>query len=114
MNYGKAVDLTAFYELEPVIQSIDTYEVNRKLAIAFEVKVGNGKLFVLCMDIQKEMDKRIAMKQLLYSINTYVHSTAFSPKAEVPSYLLDSIFLSETEENAKTENNAAIRQLLNQ
>lgn len=114
LNYGKAVDLTAFYELEPVIQSIDTYEVNRKLAIAFEVKVGDGKLFVLCMDIQKDMDKRIAMKQLLYSINAYVHSTAFSPKTEVPSYLLDAIFLSETVGNAKTEDNAAIRQLLNQ
>lgn len=60
------------------------------------------------------MDKRIAMKQLLYSINAYVHSTAFSPKTEVPSYLLDAIFLSETVGNAKTEDNAAIRQLLNQ
>ena len=114
LNYGKAVDLTAFYTLEPVIQSIDTYEVNRKLAIAFEVKVGDGKLFVLCMDIQKDMDKRIAMKQLLYSINAYVHSAAFSPKTEVPSYLLDAIFLSETKGNTKIEDNAAIRQLLNQ
>ena len=102
------------YELEPVIQSIDTYEVNRKLAIAFEVKVGDGKLFVLCMDIQKDMDKRIAMKQLLYSINAYVHSTAFSPKTEVPSYLLDAIFLPEAERKVKSEENAAIRQLLNQ
>ena len=114
LNYGKAVDLTDLYELEPVIQSIDTYEVNRKLAIAFEVKVGDGKLFVLCMDIQKDMDKRIAMKQLLYSINAYVHSTAFSPKTEVPSYLLDAIFLPEAERKVKSEENAAIRQLLNQ
>ena len=112
LNQCVAVDLTDMRNLTPVIQSVDTYEQNRKLGIAFEANVGKGKLFVACVDVQKNIGKRLATKQLLHSFKNYVASEQFAPKATVPAYLLDAIFESEGT-TEKTNNSTAIEQLLN-
>lgn len=114
LNYGQAVDLTELRELQPVIQSVDTYEVNRKLGISFEAKVGKGKLFVLCVDMDKDIDQRLAMKQLLTSVGSYVFSDRFVPRCSVPVYRLDEVFSLEKEGETVNKDNAAVRQLLNQ
>lgn len=113
LNHTTAVDLTDMKKLTPVIQSIDTYEENRKLGIAFETKVGNGKLFVLCADVQKEMDKRPAMHQLLVSIKNYVASSDFNPVNEMKPFELDKLFITSPQEEKKEQANEAVRQLLN-
>ena len=113
LNYAVAVDLTDFRELKPVIQSIDTYEVNRKLGIAFEAKVGQGKLFVLNMDMEKNMKQRLAARQLLYSVQKYVMSGKFEPTVTIEPYRLDILFYGK-KHDAKNEANEAIKQLLNQ
>ena len=41
----------------PIIQSIDTYEYNQKLGIAFEARIGKGSLFILCADPDKDIEK---------------------------------------------------------
>ena len=92
LNNARAVDLTEMKSLTPVIQSIDTYEFNRKLGIAFEARVGKGNLFVLCLDIDKDMDKRPASRQLLHSIKNYVGSSQFAPEVSLSTRQLDSIF----------------------
>ena len=114
LNYGQAVDLTELRELQPVIQSVDTYEVNRKLGISFEAKVGMGKLFVLCLDMDKGIHQRLAMKQLLTSVGSYVFSDRFVPRCSVPVYRLDEVFSLEKEGETVNKDNAAVRQLLNQ
>lgn len=114
LNYGQAVDLTELRELQPVIQSVDTYEVNRKLGISFEAKVGKGKLFVLCVDMDKDIHQRLAMKQLLTSVGSYVFSDRFVPRCSVPAYRLDEVFSLEKEGETVNKDNAAVRQLLNQ
>lgn len=114
LNYGQAVDLTELRELQPVIQSVDTYEVNRKLGISFEAKVDKGKLFVLCVDMDKDIHQRLAMKQLLTSVGSYVFSDRFVPRCSVPVYRLDEVFSLEKEGETVNKDNAAVRQLLNQ
>lgn len=114
LNYGQAVDLTSIRELEPIIQSIDTYEVNRKLGISFEAKVGNGKLFVLNVDMKKNIDKRLATKQLLMSVNNYMNSDKFNPAVSVPVYKLDEVYSAAPLKDAGNKSNAAVIQLLNQ
>lgn len=113
LNYTKALDLTEMRRVTPVIQSIDTYEENRKLGIAFEAKVGEGKLFVLCADVQKEIDKRPAMRQLLASIKNYVASPGFNPAVELRSFELEEVFVGLPETEKGKQQDAAIRQLLN-
>ena len=114
LNYAGAIDLTTLTGLTPIIQSVDTYEVNRKLGIAFEAQVGKGKLFFLNLDLSKKMDERPATKQLLRSISQYVRSTDFQPSTTIPLYQLDALFAPDVTKGKQTQGNAAIQQLLNQ
>ena len=114
LNYAGAIDLTALTGLTPIIQSVDTYEVNRKLGIAFEAQVGKGKLFFLNLDLSKKMDERPATNQLLRSISQYVRSTDFQPSTTIPLYQLDALFAPDVTKGKQTQGNAAIQQLLNQ
>ena len=113
LNQAVALDLTDFRHLTPVIQSIDTYEVNRKLGIAFEANVGKGKLFVLCVDIAQDMEKRPATRQLLRSVQQYVASDQFCPSATLPVYALDKLFDDTEKSKEQNATNAAIELLLN-
>lgn len=113
LNYATAVDLTDMRTLTPVIQSIDTYEVNRKLGISFEANVAGGKLFVLCVDPEKDMEKRPAMQQLLISVRNYVASDRFAPSVSLQPYELDALFDYSKIHNRETQSSEAVRQLLN-
>lgn len=114
LNRTTAMELNSLSNITPVIQSIDTYEYNQKLGIAFEARIGKGRLFVLCADPDKEIEKRPAMKQLLHSIKSYVASNAFAPVNELKMHQLDALFEPASEKSTETQDNAAIKQLLNQ
>lgn len=113
LNYATVVDLTDMRTLTPVIQSIDTYEVNRKLGISFEANVAGGKLFVLCVNPEKDMEKRPAMQQLLISVRNYVASDRFAPSVSLQPYELDALFDYSKIHRAETQSSEAVRQLLN-
>lgn len=113
LNQAMALDLTDFRSLTPIIQSIDTYEVNRKLGIAFEANVGKGKLFVLCVDVIKDMEARLATKQLLRSVKEYVSSDKFNPTVTLPIYELDKLFDDTEKAIQSNKSNTAIDLLLN-
>lgn len=114
LNYATAVDLTDMPVLTPIIQSIDTYEVNRKLGISFEARVGSGKLFVLSVDPSKDIGKRPAMQQLLTSVRNYVASARFTPAVALQPYELDVLFDYGKIYSTETRSGEAIKQLLNQ
>jgi hypothetical protein len=80
--------------LKPLIQPIDTWFMNRRLALLFEAKVGNGKLIVCSADLQKNIDKRPAAKQLLYSIQEYMLSNTFNPKETIAIEIIRDLFIS--------------------
>lgn len=70
-------------DLRPLIQPIDTWFENRRLALAFEARAGNGKILVCSIDLKDISDDRIASKQLLGSVLNYMNSEAFNPTPEV-------------------------------
>lgn len=113
LNHSTAIDLTEFRQLIPVIQSVDTYEINRKLGIAFEANVGKGKLFVLCVDICHGMDSRPATRQLLISVRNYVNSAEFQPQMTLDSYDLDRLFDPRNREQNQNKQSRATELLLN-
>lgn len=93
LNHATALDLTELRTLTPLIQSVDTYEFNRKLGVAFEAQVGKGRLFVLCVDAVAEGDtSRLASCQLIRSVKEYVASDAFTPATILAPYQLDALF----------------------
>jgi hypothetical protein len=66
--------------MKPLIQPIDTWFENRRLALAFECSVNNGKLLVCSIDLKNIKEDRIVSRQLLKSILGYMNSPDFSPQ----------------------------------
>jgi hypothetical protein len=71
--------------LRPLVQPIDTWFENRRLALAFESKTGGGKLMVCSIDLSGNLDQRPASKQFLISVLNYMNSSEFNPPIEVGS-----------------------------
>ncbi len=113
LNNAIAFDLTPLRDLTPIIQSVDTYEFNQKLGIAFEAQVGAGRLFVLGLDLSKDIDSRPASRQLWSSISQYVGSDAFQPAAKLSSSELDAIFNPSISSQENPSLSRAAQQLLN-
>ena len=70
-------------ELKPLIQPIDTWFENRRLALAFETKTYGGKLLVCSIDLNDLTSGRIVSKQLKSSILNYMNGQTFNPQVEV-------------------------------
>lgn len=83
-------------ELEPFIWPIDDWNRNYKLALAFECTLHRGKLVVCSADLEKDLDKRPAARQLLHSILKYMDSDRFKPNVEVTEEHLESFLFDTT------------------
>lgn len=77
---AQVMQLTAFPEgFQPLIQSIDTWFINRKIGMLFEVNVLNGKLIVCSADLKGDWENRPVAQQLYTSILRYMQSEKFRP-----------------------------------
>ena len=84
VSHSQAMIINDFpADLRPLIQPIDTWFENRRLALAFEGKTGGGKLMVCSIDLKNIPEERLVSKQLLSSILNYMNSQAFSPQVEI-------------------------------
>ncbi len=81
--------------LRPLIQPIDTWFENRRLALAFEATTGKGKLLVCSIDLHKSIAERPVSRQLLHSILQYMNSPAFNPKIQLEPDQITDILLHE-------------------
>jgi hypothetical protein len=75
----------------PLVQAIDTWFLNRKLALVYEARVGKGKLLVSSADLSA--DKGPAAKQLFYSLQKYMDSGDFNPQVQVDLGIIKDVFL---------------------
>lgn len=78
--------------LKPVVQMIPDWNRPRRLALAFEAKVGKGKLLVSSVDIKNNMEQRPVARQWLYSLQVYAGSDSFVPENEVTFEAIDALF----------------------
>ena len=69
-------------ELRPIVQGIDYQYTSHRLAMVFECRVGpaGGKLLVCSADLQHDLEKRPAARQLRRSLIDYMASNRFQPK----------------------------------
>lgn len=77
---------------KPLIQPIDTWFENRKLAIGFETNIGKGKLLVTSIDLTSDMHNRIVSNQFKYSLLSYMNSKAFAPEHTVDIQKIKALF----------------------
>ncbi|MFA6702614.1 MAG: sugar-binding domain-containing protein [Dysgonamonadaceae bacterium] len=79
-------------DFRPLIQPIDTWFMNRRLAMLFETKVGNGKLMVCSIDLNTNMQQRPVARQLKQSIIKYMNSDKFLPVSEINIKVIEELF----------------------
>ena len=92
VNNSQVMNLEDFPAgFRPLVQSVDTWFLNRKLAIVYEAKVGEGKLMVSSASLAAE--KGPAARQLFYSLQKYMKSDAFDPQFQVDLSVVKDVFL---------------------
>lgn len=76
----------------PQVQPIDTWLINRRLAMLFEAQVGNGKLIVCSIDLSDKAGQGPAARQLKQSILNYMSSDTFKPAETVSYDIIEELF----------------------
>jgi hypothetical protein len=80
-------------DYRPLLQPIDDWNQNRKLALLAEAAVGSGKLMICTMDISSNLNKRPAARQFRTSLLAYLNSDAFHPLTRINEQQLRSCFV---------------------
>ena len=92
-NRAQVMQFTDFpTEFQPLVQSIDTWFVSRKIGMLFEANVGKGKLVMTTMDITNNLDERIVARQMREAILTYMQSDKFKPKWTIDQQRVSDLF----------------------
>lgn len=78
-------------ELKPIIQVVPDWFSPKKLALAFEAKVGNGAVLVCSVDLVDEIENRLGIRQLRSSLISYMESDAFDPQVELSPEQIQSL-----------------------
>ena len=82
MRFIRAINIeSAPQQLQPIVQAIDDWNRNYKLAVLFECKVGNGRLMVCAPDIQNDLESQPVARQLRRSLQDYMATDRFQPAA---------------------------------
>ena len=93
VNHAQVMQFTDFpLDFQPLVQSIDTWFVSRKIGMLFEANVGKGKLVMTTMDITNNLDKRIVARQMRESILAYMQSDQFNPYWTLDASLVADLF----------------------
>ena len=74
----------------PLVQPIDTWFLNRRLAQLFEARVGNGTLMVSSLNLNP--DNGPASAQLRHSIVNYMNSSEFEPQNKLSAAVIQELF----------------------
>jgi hypothetical protein len=75
----------------PLVQVIDDYHRNHKLAVLFETRVGPGRLLASGMNLTATDADRPVARQMLRSLVEYVRSERFAPATELDPQLVDRL-----------------------
>ena len=80
---------------QPIVQSIDTWFLSRKIGMLFEARVGRGRLMMTTMDIDNGLDTRIVARQMRKAILDYMNSPYFRPQYDVEIERIQDLFTKE-------------------
>ncbi len=93
LNNAQVMQLTNFPKgFEPIVQSIDTWFLSRKIGMLFEAKVLNGKLMMTGMDLTTNPDNRVVARQMHKAILDYMNSDNFRPQTTVQPQHIQELF----------------------
>ncbi|MDR2919461.1 MAG: glycoside hydrolase family 2 [Tannerella sp.] len=85
-------------EIEPLIEAVDNFANNRRLATLFETNCEKGKLIVCSMDLLHKTSAIPEKRQLLYSILEYMKLDDFKPQKQITFNKITSLIDPEKKE----------------
>lgn len=92
MKNSRAVVLDkAGPDYRPIVQVIDNVARQHRLGLAFEAKVGDGRLLICSIDLWSQQDRPEA-RQLLQSLLHYCESERFEPGTEWSETFVERLF----------------------
>lgn len=92
MSHSDAIILNSLpIELKPIVRIVDDWVTNRRLALLFEAKVGEGRILLSGIDLHSDLDNRPEARQLLHSLIKYMNSEKFDPAVEISAETLEGI-----------------------
>jgi hypothetical protein len=93
VNYSKPMLLDGLpRDVRPVVQPIDDWNSCRKLGLVFEARVGSAHLLVCSIDLDHDLDRRPAARQLRASLLDYAASRRFQPATALDPAQVRSLF----------------------
>jgi hypothetical protein len=84
MSHADAIQLDSFpSELKPIVRIIDDWVTNRRLALLFEAKVGEGSILISGTNLVNNLENRPEARQLKLSLFNYMNNENFNPKVNL-------------------------------
>lgn len=103
VKQSKVLVVDSIPPIEPIVESIDNFTNNRRLVSIFESKCGKGKLIMSAMDILSGESNKPEMRQMLYSLLSYMNSGNFAPRTVLSEENIRSLMLPNEEETKNTK-----------
>ena len=80
-------------EAETIVEAVDNFVQNRRLAYIFETRYGEGRLLMCSMDLLGEKNSaKPEVRQLLGSLLSYMNSEAFDPASSIGEEEFKALF----------------------
>lgn len=95
VNRKQVMQFTEFpADFQPIVQSIDTWFLSRKIGMLFEANVGKGRLLMTTMPLD-DTEKYPVITQLRKAIFDYMVSDDFRPQYTIDYSLISDLFTKE-------------------
>ncbi|WP_417188473.1 sugar-binding domain-containing protein [Bacteroides sp.] len=88
-EFGAEVAFPKKYQ--PLLQVVDSWKINRKLALLAECRLGKGKLMISSIDFTTDMNERMVSRNLYAQILDYMNSKFFAPEFELTENVMLSV-----------------------
>ena len=94
---SRVMVLDSIAPVSPIVESVDNFVNNRRLAQVFETKVGKGSLIFSSIDLLTDSNLP-EIRQMQYSLLRYMQSSEFHPSTSLSESQLRSLLLNEATE----------------
>lgn len=94
---SRVIVLDSIAPVSPIVESVDNFVNNRRLAQVFEAKVGKGSLIFSSIDLLTDSNLP-EIRQMQYSLLKYMQGSEFHPSASLSESQLRSLLLNEATE----------------
>jgi hypothetical protein len=101
---SRVMVLDSIAPVQPIVESVDNFVNNRRLAQVFEAKVGKGSLIFSSIDLLTDAHLP-ELRQMQYSLVQYMLSDAFKPAMQLSEQDVRSLIL-EKSVDQKTDANS--------